>query len=93
MKKNIRNLFDLKNKVVIITGGSGFLGSEFSFALSDMGAIPVILDKNEKSLTKNDLAKIKIPVICLTNNLNEDINFYSLRGLRVEKILKPFKII
>ena len=50
MKKNIRNLFDLKNKVVIITGGSGFLGSEFSFALSDMGAIPVILDKNEKSL-------------------------------------------
>ena len=50
MKKNIKNLFDLKDKVVIITGGSGFLGSEFSFALSEMGAIPVILDKNEKSL-------------------------------------------
>ena len=50
MEKNIKNLFDLKKKVVIITGGSGFLGSEFSFALSDMGALPVIFDKNEKSL-------------------------------------------
>mgnify|MGYP001193474631 CR=1 FL=1 len=52
----------------------------------------LIFDIDEKSLTKDDLAKIKIPVICLTNNLNEDVNFYSLRGLRVEKILKPFKI-
>ena len=50
MKKNIKDLFDLKNKVIVITGGSGFLGSEFSFALSDMRAIPVILDNNEKSL-------------------------------------------
>ena len=50
MKKNIKNLFDLKNNVVVITGGSGFLGSEFSHAFSDMDAIPVVLDKNEKSL-------------------------------------------
>ena len=50
MKKNIKDLFNLKNKVIVITGGSGFLGSEFSFALSDMGAIPVILDQNVKSL-------------------------------------------
>ena len=50
MKSKIKNLFDLENKVIVITGGSGFLGSEFSFAFSDVGAIPVILDKNEKSL-------------------------------------------
>ena len=50
MNKKIKDLFDLKNKVIVITGGSGFLGSEFSFALSDIEAIPVILDKNEKSL-------------------------------------------
>ena len=50
MKENSKNLFNLKNKIIVITGGSGFLGSEFSFALSDIGAIPVILDKNEKSL-------------------------------------------
>ena len=50
MKENSKNLFNLKNKIIVITGGSGFLGSEFSFALSNMKAIPVILDKNEKSL-------------------------------------------
>ena len=45
-----KQLFNLKNKIVVITGGSGFLGSEFSFSLSDTGAIPVILDKNITSL-------------------------------------------
>ena len=50
MKKNSKNLFSLKNKVIVITGGSGFLGSEFSSKLSDVGAIPVILDKNKTSL-------------------------------------------
>ena len=50
MKRKIKNLFDLENKVIVITGGSGYLGSEFSFAFSDVGAIPVILDRNEKSL-------------------------------------------
>ena len=45
-----KQLFNLKNKIVVITGGSGFLGSEFSFSLSDIGAIPVILDKNKTSL-------------------------------------------
>ena len=50
MKKNFKNFFDLENKIIVITGGSGFLGSEFSSALSDVGAIPVILDKNKTSL-------------------------------------------
>ena len=49
MKKNIKDLFNLKNKVILITGGSGFLGSEFSSALSSVGAIPIILDKNKKN--------------------------------------------
>ena len=31
----------------------------------------LIFDIDEKSLTKDDLAKIKIPVICLTNNLKD----------------------
>ena len=50
MKQNSKNLFNLKNKIIIITGGSGFLGSEFSSTLSDVGAIPIILDKNKTSL-------------------------------------------
>ena len=50
MKKNSKNFFNLKNKIIIITGGSGFLGSEFSYTLSEVGAIPIILDKNKTSL-------------------------------------------
>ncbi len=50
MKKQTNNLFDLKNQIIIITGGAGLLGSEFSFALSNMGAIPIILDNNQKSI-------------------------------------------
>ena len=39
----------MKNNI-LVTGGSGFLGSELYFSLSDMGAFPVIFDQNEKSL-------------------------------------------
>ena len=50
MKQTTKNFFNLKNKIIIITGGSGFLGSEFSSTLSVVGAMPIILDKNEASL-------------------------------------------
>ena len=50
MKQNSKNFFNLKNKIIVIAGGSGFLGSEFSSTLSDVGAIPIILDKNNASL-------------------------------------------
>ena len=50
MKQTTKNFFNLKNKIIIITGGSGFLGSEFSSTLSEVGAIPIILDKNNASL-------------------------------------------
>ena len=50
MKQTSKNFFNLKNKIIVITGGSGFLGSEFSSTLSDVGAIPIILDKNNASL-------------------------------------------
>ena len=50
MKKKSKNFFNLENKIIVITGGAGFLGSEFSSALSDVGAIPVILDKDKVTL-------------------------------------------
>ena len=50
MKKNTKDLFNLKNKIIVITGGSGILGSEFSSALSNVGAIPIVLDKDKASL-------------------------------------------
>ena len=51
----MNNIFDLKNKKIVISGGAGYLGTEFSFAVSSVGAIPIILDQNGKAL--NSLKK------------------------------------
>lgn len=40
----LNNLFNLKEKVVIITGGAGLLGRQYSEALSNLGAVPIIAD-------------------------------------------------
>ena len=44
--------FFIKEKVVIITGGSGLLGSTFVEAVAEIGGIPVILDLDIKSANK-----------------------------------------
>jgi len=43
---------DLKNKVCVITGGAGVLGSSIARGLASVGVIPVILDINEEAATK-----------------------------------------
>lgn len=45
------NLFDLKNRVAVITGGNGLLGKKHAEAISEFGGIPISLDiaGNEES--------------------------------------------
>jgi NAD(P)-dependent dehydrogenase (short-subunit alcohol dehydrogenase family) len=40
------DLFSLKNKVIVVTGGTGILGGSFVKAIADAGGIPVILGRN-----------------------------------------------
>ena len=47
-KKMSQNLFDLKDQVALITGGSGVLGMVFARALADQGAKIVVADINEE---------------------------------------------
>lgn len=42
------NLFSLKDKVIIVTGGSGVLGSSFVEAIAEAGGKVVILGRNEE---------------------------------------------
>jgi len=44
--------FRLDKKVVLVTGGAGFLGNFFVDALLDMGATAIILDKSAEAITK-----------------------------------------
>src|SRR3990167_994796 len=45
-----KHLFDLDNKVAVVTGGAGILGSAFCRALCDLGATVACIDSHERSL-------------------------------------------
>lgn len=47
----MRNLFSIKDKVVVITGGAGILGRGIGEYLAEQGAKVVILDRDEAAGT------------------------------------------
>ena len=46
-KNIISQIFSLKNKVVVLTGSAGRLGTRYAHVLSDAGANVVLVDKIE----------------------------------------------
>ncbi len=42
----IEKFFDLREKVVVISGGSGFIGSEISCALAEIGCRVALIYNN-----------------------------------------------
>ena len=48
----MRDLFDLSNRVAIITGGGGLLGGEFALTLLRYGATVVLVDLDEQALAR-----------------------------------------
>lgn len=40
----LKNIFDLKNRVIVVTGASGLLGRMHTEAIASQGGIPVIID-------------------------------------------------
>lgn len=49
-KMNVSTLFDLKDKVALITGGAGLLGIKHAEAIAEMGGIPILIDVCKKGL-------------------------------------------
>ena len=47
MKNNIRELFSLSGKVIVITGASGLLGEKHAEAIAAYGGTPVLLDLSQ----------------------------------------------
>ena len=43
----MKNLFDIKGKVIVITGGCGILGKNIANYLAEQGAKIVVLDRVE----------------------------------------------
>lgn len=66
-------LFDLTNRVAIITGGAGLLAAEHAIALGDQGAKVVLADKNEEACKKaaDELVKNGYQVISFGCDVTE----------------------
>ncbi|MCX7798407.1 MAG: SDR family oxidoreductase [Melioribacter sp.] len=73
----LEKLFNIKNKVVVITGGSGVLGGQMAEGFLNAGAKVILIGRNEEKLnkkvkelnrTKEELIAIKCDVL-----LEEDI--------------------
>ncbi len=65
------NLFDISNKVIIITGGSGILGGNMANYLISVGAKIVVLGLTHKSVKKRvtELKKININATGFSGNV------------------------
>ena len=90
MKYPINDLFDLKNKVIVLTGSAGVLGTEFAHTLSSAGANIVLVDidcnknkKLEKTLSKKYHTHSKSYCVDVSNPAE-------IKKLKSE-ILKKFK--
>jgi NAD(P)-dependent dehydrogenase (short-subunit alcohol dehydrogenase family) len=46
-RKSIYDLLSLKNKTALVTGGAGYLGSEMSYTLAELGANVIIASRNK----------------------------------------------
>lgn len=50
--KRLESYFQLKDRVIVITGGAGFLGIKHAEAVLDAGGIPVLLEVNDARIVK-----------------------------------------
>ena len=50
MPREIKNVFSLENKVIVITGGQGLLGQKHAEAIAAYGGNPVLLDLSKEAV-------------------------------------------
>ena len=90
MKYN--NIFSLKNKVAVVTGGTGLIGKELVMGLAETGAVSIIADtdkKKAKSLVK-EFSSMGIDVIFKYLDITKEksvsdlINFIDKKFSRID---------
>jgi NAD(P)-dependent dehydrogenase (short-subunit alcohol dehydrogenase family) len=83
-------IFDLHNKVIVLTGSSGRLGTEYSEFLSQAGAQLVLIDKNSKQnekLVKSLKKKYNSNPFALSVDISNPTQVKEMTS----KIIKKFK--
>src|SRR5947207_2845389 len=69
---SVKDLFSLKGRVAVITGGAGMLGVRHAEAIAEMGGAPVLVDVDE-SRARASAAKIAEDYNVKTIGLQADI--------------------
>lgn len=82
-------MYDLKSKVIIITGGAGLLGSRIVKIILEYGGIPIVFDNDQKKLNK--LKKILKKKVNLVHFYKVDITKKNQLRKSINKINKKFK--
>lgn len=82
-------IYNIKKNIIIISGGAGYLGCQFSKTISSIGGIPIILDNNEKALMslKKYFKKKKLKGYFFLIDLNNEIEVNNI----ISYIYKKFK--
>jgi NAD(P)-dependent dehydrogenase (short-subunit alcohol dehydrogenase family) len=74
MSRSIKELYDLTDKVAVITGGAGLLGRMHAEAIAENGGIPVIADLNDvmgERVAKNILQTLKEESIFIKTDITK----------------------
>ena len=64
----MKNLFDIRGRVVVVTGGAGILGRSICVYLAGQGACVAVLDRDEKAGVKNVIPR---HLECISAKLRE----------------------
>ena len=85
----MNKLFDLSEKIIVLTGGTGLLGTEYTNVLLDAGATVIIADleksnPNEKAISLNNKYRNKIfGFNCDVSQEKEVINLFKYVNFRI----------
>jgi len=84
----MKNLFDLKNKIALVTGGGSGLGRSAAIALANAGAKVIIADINIQAAnsTKEDISKDNSNL-----SLKVDVSNSSDVKVMVDEVIKKYK--
>jgi len=85
---NVKNKFDLRNKIAIITGGAGLIGGQHVEVIAEYGGIPVILDIDEERSKKKAaeiIKKYSIDCISFKCDVTNKDNIENIREKLIHK--------
>jgi len=72
-KTFLEKVFDVSNKVIVITGSAGRVGSHFSYILANAGANLILIDKDKKiiNLKKELETKFKVQIFAIVGDITK----------------------